>query len=151
LFAVLTRYNLVNSGLCSTRVANIFVVYLPWGLSWLFYQGSAVSELLDWGGILFTGALAFLLPLFLAIRVLRQQQQSEDNDDSSSVAEPASVGSVDVYLGLFKSRGAELRATVIVMIASFTCVAVAIMGQLYYDEQQEMLIHETSVNDTTHN
>jgi hypothetical protein len=56
LFSVLTRYNLVNAGMCSTRVANILVVYLPWGLGWMFYQGKAINELLDWGGILFTGS-----------------------------------------------------------------------------------------------
>jgi hypothetical protein len=162
LFAVLTRYNLVNSGLCSTRVANIFVVYLPWSLSWLFYQGSAVSELLDWGGILFTGALAFLLPLYLAIRVLRQSNRDDDDATTTEGSSSRTVtnttaaveGSIDVYLGFFRSRVSELRATVVVMIASFTCVAVAIMGQLYYDEQQEILMmHQTSSygNDTTHN
>lgn len=146
LFAVLTRYNLVNSGLCSPLVANIFVVYLPWGLSWLFYQGSAVSELLDWGGILFTGALAFLLPLYLAIRVLRQEQV----DGNSAAAGPLQ-GSIDVYMGWVKSQADELRATVLVLIASATCVAIAIMGQLYYDEQQEMLMRRESwLNDTTH-
>lgn len=186
LFAVLTRYNLVNSGLCSTRVANVFVVYLPWSLSWLFYQGSAVSELLAWGGILFTGALAFLLPLYLAIRVLRQTSEKvktyedaptsagdwsidddgddgddshnndDDGDDSHSNDNVGDAhedfrGSIDVYLGFFQSREAELRATVVVMIASFTCVVLAIAGQLYYDEQEEMLMHrESYVNSTQH-
>lgn len=139
LFAVLTRYNLVNSGLCSTRVANFFVVYLPWSVSWLFYQGNAISELLDWGGILFTGALAFLLPLYLAIRVLRM-----DSDE-------APVGSIDVYLGFVKSREQELKTTVIVLMASLACVGIAIAGQLYYDEQQELLMQRDSyANDTTH-
>lgn len=119
LFAVLTRYNLVNSGLCSTRLANIVVVYLPWGLSWLFYTGSAIAELLTWGGILFTGALAFLLPLYLAIRVL-----------DSSTGEAFVPGSVDVYLGLVKSQVAERKVTFWIMILSFLCVLAAIAGEI---------------------
>lgn len=128
LFAVLTRYNLVNSGLCSTRMANLFVVYLPWSISWLFYQGSAVSELLSWGGILFSGALAFLLPLYLAIRVLRISD--EDALEGSLVD-----GSVDVYLGLVKSRASELKTTVIVMGVSCACVILAIGGQIYHAKE----------------
>lgn len=137
LFAVLTRYNLVNSGLCSTRLANLFVVYLPWSLSWLFYQGTAISELLSWGGILFTGALAFLLPLYLAIRVLRLGD------------EDAYEGSVDVYLGFVKSKAAQLKTTVVVMSVSFACVVFAIGGQLYHEEQIESLSEETGVNNAT--
>ena len=135
LFAVLTRYNLVNSGLCSTRLANLLVVYLPWSVSWMFYQGSAISELLSWGGILFLGALAFLLPLYLAVRVLGKM-----ND-------PA--GSVDVYLGLFKSRTTERQATIVLTIVSFTCVVIAIIGQLYYDEQKEIMVHRASFLNNT--
>lgn len=70
LFCVLTRYNLVNSGLCSEKVANWLVVYIPWGLSWTFYQGNAIAELLSWGGVLFTSLVAFILPLALALYAL---------------------------------------------------------------------------------
>lgn len=141
LFAVLTRYNLVNSGLCSTRIANLFVVYLPWSLSWLFYQGTAVSELLSWGGILFTGALAFLLPLYLAIRVLRIS--NEDALEGSLVG-----GSVDVYLGLVKSRASELKTTMIVMVVSCACVILAIGGQLYHTEKAEHMVDMQDFNST---
>ena len=119
LFAVLTRYNLVNSGLCSTRLANILVVYLPWSASWLFYQGSSIAELLTWGGILFTGALAFLLPLYLAVRVL---DLANDEDYS--------VGSIDVYLGLVKSHVTERKVTIAILMLSFLCVMSAIVGEI---------------------
>lgn len=137
LFAVLTRYNLVNSGLCSRRLANLLVVYLPWSLSWLFYQGSSISELLSWGGILFTGALAFILPLYLAIRVLGMNTVT-------------CAGSVDVYLGLFKSQTAERQATIVVFVVSFACVATAIIGQLECDEEREYaLTHSPFMNGTS--
>jgi hypothetical protein len=121
LFSVLTRYNLVNSGMCSTRTANILVVYLPWGFGWLFYQGSAISELLSWGGILFTGAIAFLLPLCLAVRVLRQTE---------------TPGSIKVYGNLFSSRKAEVNATIALFVFAAACVTIAIIGQAVYDDER---------------
>jgi hypothetical protein len=70
LFSVLTRYNLVNSGLVSKPVANMLVIYIPWGLSWMFYQGNDIADLLSWGGVLFTSVVAFILPLALALYTL---------------------------------------------------------------------------------
>jgi hypothetical protein len=69
LLSVLGRLNLTGSGY-SQLTGNIFAVYLPFGLSWLFYRGEMITELLAWGGILFTSLIGFLFPLFLAIRSL---------------------------------------------------------------------------------
>ena len=63
LFSVLTRYHLVNSGLRNQRLANWLLVYIPWGLSWVFHQGNAIATLLSWGGVIFTSLVAFILPL----------------------------------------------------------------------------------------
>jgi hypothetical protein len=98
------------------------VVYLPWGLGWLFYQGAAINELLDWGGILFTGAIAFLLPLYLAVRVLKQ-------DDTE-------IGSLNVYGGFVTSRKWELYATVALLVVASTSVVLAIVGQALYDAKE---------------
>jgi hypothetical protein len=61
LFSVLTRYNLTHSGLCSERTANRLVVWIPWLLFWLFYQGETIGELLSWGGAFLTSTIAFYL------------------------------------------------------------------------------------------
>ena len=124
LFSVLTRYNLVNSGLCSTRSANLLVVYMPWCLGWLFYQGEAVSELLSWSGILFTGAVAFLLPLYLAIRVLQKS-------DSPN-------GSIDVYGGFFVKRASQLHATATLFTITAVSVLLAIVGQVLSEEDEQV-------------
>jgi hypothetical protein len=123
LFSVLTRYNLVNSGLCSTRVANIMVVYLPWGLGWVFYQGSAINELLSWGGVLFTGTIAFVLPLFVAVKVLKKSDTPQ--------------GSVDVYGRFIPSRKWELHATIILLVLSTASVIFAIAGQALHDKNRK--------------
>ena len=62
--------NLTGSGLVSHQVGNILAVYLPFSLSWLFYQGDAITELLSWGGIMFTSLVAFILPLLISIHAL---------------------------------------------------------------------------------
>ena len=69
LLSVLGRLNLTGSGY-SQLTGDICAVYLPFGLSWLFYRGEAVTELLSWGGILFTSMIGFLFPILLAIQAL---------------------------------------------------------------------------------
>jgi len=69
LLSVLGRLNLTGSGY-SELTGNIFAVYVPFGLSWLFYRGHMITEILTWGGILFTSLVAFLFPIFLALRAL---------------------------------------------------------------------------------
>jgi amino acid permease len=131
LFPVLTRYYLTNSGLCSPRMANLLVVYLPWATAWMFYQGSAIDELLSWGGILFTSAVAFLLPLYLAIRVL----QSDQGETTSSI---------QVYGNWISSKRMELYATVALFLIAFVAVLAAIIGQAYYDEEQDKLLQNAT-------
>ena len=115
LFAVLTRYNLTSSGLCSERTANWLVVYIPWGLSWIFYQGNSIAELLSWGGVLFTSAVAFLLPLYLALRTL--------------VVAPNVEGSIDVYGGYIKSKEAQTMALYITLFVAMVSVCLGIVGK----------------------
>ncbi|OEU22753.1 hypothetical protein FRACYDRAFT_223599 [Fragilariopsis cylindrus CCMP1102] len=69
LLSVLGRLNLTGSGY-SDLAGDIFAVYIPFGFSWLFYRGHMITELLTWGGILFTSLVAFLFPIFLAMRAL---------------------------------------------------------------------------------
>ncbi len=70
LFSVLTRLNLTGSGTYSDRVGNLLAVYLPFGVSWVLYH--RVTQLLSWGGIIFTSLVAFLLPLLLAWHTVQE-------------------------------------------------------------------------------
>lgn len=114
LFSVLTRYNLVHSGLCSERLANWLVVYIPWGFSWMFYQGSAIATLLSWGGVLFTSAVAFILPLALALYMLMYKVDLE--------------GSIDVYGKLIQSQPGKKRAVLVLLVTAIASVAYALVG-----------------------
>lgn len=68
LFSVLTRLN-VLSACTSEWQANMLAVYVPFVLSWMLQGGSAITNLLNWGGMIFTGLVAFILPLVLALYV----------------------------------------------------------------------------------
>jgi hypothetical protein len=138
LFCVLTRFNLTQSGLCSSRTANIMVVYLPWSLSWIFYQGDSIAELLSWGGILFTSAVAFLLPLYLALRTL--------------ITFPDAKGSLHVYGGLIQNRETQIRMLYFLLLAASVAVCLGIIGQADADIKKEEMRFEAnslrSVNGT---
>jgi len=122
LFSVLTRYNLVNSGLCSECVANTLVVYIPWALSWLFYKGDNVASLLSWGGVLFTSFVAFILPLALALFSL----QREDAE-----------GSINVYGRCLKSKFAQKWTLILLLVVASLAVVVAICGLAQPRPQRE--------------
>jgi hypothetical protein len=42
----------------------------PYLLSWMLYQGSALTQLVNWSGLTVNGCVAFLLPMYLIIRSL---------------------------------------------------------------------------------
>jgi hypothetical protein len=130
LFCVLTRYNLTHSGLCSTRTANILVVWIPWGVAWLFYQGEAVGDLLAWSGTLLTSALAFILPLYLAFRALKSQ------------TDLSVLGSVPIYMSnyMIHNRSAQIMALRFFLSIATISVVVAIGGKLLsVDEEKAYL------------
>ncbi|OEU09963.1 hypothetical protein FRACYDRAFT_247571 [Fragilariopsis cylindrus CCMP1102] len=79
LFSILVRMNLSGSGFLSMRTSNGLAVYLPFLTSWIFYQGDAVTNILSWGGIIFTSLIAFILPLLLSLHSL------ETGNDEGSV------------------------------------------------------------------
>lgn len=119
LFSVLTRMNLTGSGLTSHRVGNLLAVYLPFSISWMLYQGNLVTQLLSWGGVLFTSAVAFLLPLVLTLHVVTEFSQQ---------------GSIQVYGPylqpyIMTSKRWQIMALVILLTLTFLSVGSAIVGQ----------------------
>jgi hypothetical protein len=115
LFSVLTRLNLTGSGLCDRKTANVLAVYLPFAVSWLLYDGSQVTKMLSWGGVVFTALVAFILPILLTIYVVREID---------------GVGSVPVYCGWFTSKRAETVSLYILLILTAASIAAAIAGNV---------------------
>lgn len=157
LFSVLTRYNLTHSGLCSVRMANLLVVVIPWGTAWIFYQGDAIEKLLDWSGIVLTSTLAFLLPFYLALRVLQQTaplpaKNTDVMTDDPSVSPDPGIGSIRVYgnCGWLSSRKAQIVSLYVLLAIASTGVFLAIGGQIYWAVEREevFLRSEAYLNDT---
>jgi hypothetical protein len=113
LFSVFTRMNLTGSGLCSRTVGNLLAVWFPFSISWMFYQGNAVTELLAWGGVLFTSAVAFILPLVLALH---------------TVLEFDAQGAIAIYFGKFTAWKAQRNALIVLLGLAVVSVIVAILG-----------------------
>lgn len=134
LFCVLTRYNLSKLLPNQTWLINALVVYIPWGMSWLFYQGDAIATLLDWGGVLLTSAIAFLLPLYLAYRVLRYT-------DLELVLD---------HVTLTGRRRDQLRCVVAWLGVTAVAVALAIAGQAAVQAEKYQYLHSPEyLNDTS--
>jgi hypothetical protein len=120
LFCVLTRMNLTGSGLVSHGTANGLAVYLPFLTSWMFYQGDAITQLLSWGGIVFTSLIAFVLPLLLALHAL-----DVSNDE----------GAVDVYSPVHLTTKISKKMTLIVLLGlAVISIILAIFGNVFNDD-----------------
>jgi amino acid permease len=138
LFCVLTRYNLSKLLPGRTALVNALVVYIPWGLSWLLYQGDAIGTLLDWGGVLLTSAIAFLLPLYLAYRVLMYTDLRlfGTDEDDEIVPDPA-------------TRRKQIRTVFWWLAATAVAVVTAIGGQAAAQaDRYEYLHSEEYLNGT---
>lgn len=133
LFSVLTRLSLTGGGnelrshinqdhqLVSRPVANVLAVYLPFGLSWTLYQGSKVTTLLSWGGIIFTSLVSFLLPLALALYVVQHKYDE-------------CKGTVQVYgtylSKIITTKQSQVLALQVLLAISSLAVVVAIAGNI---------------------
>lgn len=135
LYSILLRLSLMGGGnerratsqgnqFCTLPVANILAVYLPFGLSWMLYQGSSVTVLLSWGGMFFTSLVAFLLPLALALYVVKYEDCK---------------GSIEVYpwclSDLLSSARSQVRSLQLLLVLSALAVVVAIVGNVIANSQ----------------
>ena len=118
LFSVLARQNLVGSDLCTKFQGNIFAVFLPFSISWIFYQGDAITQLLSWGGIIFTSLVAFILPLLISYHAL--------------TTEPDREGSINVYGGKTTSLSVDVQVRLLRLffVIAIISIAAAIAGNV---------------------
>jgi hypothetical protein len=128
LFSVLTRMNLTGSGLVSHNVGNLLAVVLPFSVSWTFYQGDAILQLLSWGGIIFTSLVAFVLPLLIALYAI-------DVSDEE--------GSVVVY-GSWKLTSKKSRKIVLrlLLVLAGLAISAAILGHVFNEEMIAFLLSD---------
>lgn len=121
LFSVLTRMNLTCNDLLSRGKANVVAVYVPFLMSWLFYQGDSITQLLSWGGIIFTSLIAFILPLLIALHSLDTSERD---------------GSIDVYYPIhwIRSKSAQKAALKVLLVLSVISIVFAVLGNVFNDD-----------------
>lgn len=116
LFCVLKRLNLTGQNLMSRSTANIFAVYLPFSISWLFYTGDWVTQLLSWGGMMFTTLVVFILPLLISLRTLKVTDEP---------------GSVQIYGSWdLTSKESQASALKVLLVLSVLASIAAFLGNI---------------------
>lgn len=71
-FAVIIRYNLVNTGIFPLWLANIIAVVVPWVISLIFYPANTLNALMNWSSALLFVALNMVIPLGVYIAQARK-------------------------------------------------------------------------------
>ena len=89
-FAILIRYNLLNSGICGKTFANVFAVLLPWILALFFYAGSQLTQLMNWSSAIFFVLLNLVIPIYMfVVQYKRVKRHGDENgyvwDESSGL------------------------------------------------------------------
>jgi hypothetical protein len=127
LFSVLTRLNLTGSGLVSRRTGNVFAVFLPFLVGIVMDGEHAVTDLLSWGGLIFTGMVVFVLPLLLTMQVAQ----------TSDVK-----GSVRVYFGHWEDKPTHLKSLYVLLALTSVSLVVAITGLVMVPKDVDDRIEE---------
>ena len=96
-FAVIVRYNLVNTGWLPVWAANLVAVGAPWALSLVFYAGNQLTDLINWSSALLFVPINLLIPvaLYLASRAAAPPARAAVTDAawSSSLSDTFTGGS----------------------------------------------------------
>lgn len=77
--SIFQRYNLVKEGVCGLRMANFLAVVLPWLLAIPLYNGSGYQQLANWGGVLVTSVVNFIVPVAVYIIAVRRREKEMVN------------------------------------------------------------------------
>lgn len=114
LFSVLARLNLTSAGV-SRSVGQGFAVYLPFTVAMFLYDGESVTSLLNWGGVIFTSLVVFILPLLLAYHVTIDFSEE---------------GSISVYNGYIRSKDAQIVALRVLLVLAIVSVLFGLAGDV---------------------
>lgn len=70
-FAIIIRYNLLESGLVGRWAALFWSVIFPWLIVIPFYTGDGLQEVINWSSLICSGITNFVLPFVLYIAARR--------------------------------------------------------------------------------
>ena len=96
IFCIYARYNLIVGRVCSASAGQFWGAIFPWLISWVFYQGQSIRELLTWSGLVLNGFVDFLCPLVAALAAIRATRYL--GDDGSTTLRQTTVHAIPTRL-----------------------------------------------------
>eukprot|EP00163_Fabomonas_tropica_P030128 TRINITY_DN66_c1_g1_i1.p1 TRINITY_DN66_c1_g1~~TRINITY_DN66_c1_g1_i1.p1 ORF type:complete len:172 (+),score=31.52 TRINITY_DN66_c1_g1_i1:37-516(+) len=66
--SITTRYNLYVGKVVGRKMSYFWGVFAPWTIGWVFSQGAAFANLLNWSSLLVSSTVNFIVPLALLWR-----------------------------------------------------------------------------------
>ena len=73
--SIFQRYNLLKERVCGRAMANFLAVVLPWLIAIPLYNGSGYQNLANWGGVLVTSVVNFIVPTVVYIIAVRRRDR----------------------------------------------------------------------------
>ncbi|CRG95924.1 amino acid transporter, putative [Plasmodium gallinaceum] len=78
-YCIATRYNLINSNICSEKIAFIFGTIFPFLISWFFTSSSFFENIFTWSSLIFSFACNFITPSVIYLIACKNIPYSEKN------------------------------------------------------------------------
>jgi hypothetical protein len=75
---IIIRYNILSNQLVSRRVANLLAIGLPWMLVIPFYGGNGFNQFIVWSGVIVTGVVNFVIPVYIYVLAVRKYGHEQD-------------------------------------------------------------------------
>eukprot|EP01038_Epipyxis_sp_PR26KG_P009537 gene9537-12845_t len=76
-FCVIIKKTLTAANICDQNWALFWGAVCPYLLSWMLYQGSILLIVLNWTGLVVNGLVAFILPMFLALKTIELREEKK--------------------------------------------------------------------------
>ena len=93
--SIVTRFNLIQSGLCGPILANILSTALPWTLATLFMTEPKLAVIITWMSLIFVASTNFLFPFLYYIRSVDYRRKINKLATSVIVPGGAQISSED--------------------------------------------------------
>ncbi|KAG0328251.1 hypothetical protein BGZ99_005769 [Dissophora globulifera] len=112
---IVLRYNLIQSGSCKKRWANVFAGVLPWLVAFSCMTGSGLTTAVGWCSLFFVSAANFVIPFILYIYSKKYKQKR-----LAEVAKELQQERLDTFLmTLVQSNESSLQPQSPMQIASW--------------------------------
>ncbi|SCN58946.1 amino acid transporter, putative [Plasmodium chabaudi chabaudi] len=78
-YCIATRYNLVNSNICSEKVAFLFGTVFPFLISWWFTSRAIFESIFTWSSLIFSYACNYITPSIIYLIACKNIPYSQKN------------------------------------------------------------------------